>query len=139
MKPDELIANEIMKNLKEALEEVTGSKGAAKAIANKIGKNLGVMLAEKNKFRTMKEAISFLEKNGLMTVNNLKTGEEIEVVAKNTVESVPGSDLPLCWFIGGILSGIAEKLESETYLARELKCPEVGESACRFIIERIRI
>ena len=121
------------------------SPQAAQALLWNLGHRYGVALGKKAFQSTASagEAIKMLSYAAFRSgwgrnhvANKLEEGNFIEVVVENCVfcheqENMQG---PVCYFLAGILAGIAESVFGKSFESREIECRAVGGPVCRFVL-----
>ena len=127
----------------------TISREAAHALLWNIGQRYGLSLGGKVKRMTSNndEAIKLLTATGLKSgwgkpriSDKLDTDNMIELIMENCVfcEGLASMGGSQCYFLAGILNGIAESLLGKRFQTRETECRASGGTGCRFIIESVQ-
>ncbi|MEM4573349.1 MAG: V4R domain-containing protein [Candidatus Caldarchaeum sp.] len=125
------------------------STAAADALLWHIGKKYGRALAGRTKElgKTADESMAILalaaQKSGwgrIILENRLQLDETIKVFFENCAfcEGLHGENSPSCYFLAGILSGIAQRLFGEEFSARETECRAVGGNSCVFSVAKFK-
>ncbi|MCS6783875.1 MAG: hypothetical protein NZ581_01575 [Candidatus Caldarchaeum sp.] len=123
------------------------STSAADALLWHFGKRYGIALSRKasEMTKTAVEGMNLLvtgaQKSGwgmISVQNRLDSDGTVEVVFENCAfcEGIHDEKGPSCYFLAGILSGIAEVLFGDGYSARETKCKAVRGDLCSFLVAR---
>ncbi|MEM1937734.1 MAG: 4-vinyl reductase [Candidatus Caldarchaeum sp.] len=121
------------------------SQPAADALFWNMGHRYGLALGNKLKEKSPDEGIMLLSAAAMNSgwgvpnvVNNYYSEGVIEVSFENCVfcDGLAGSDSPRCYFLTGILTGIAESLYHESFKTLETECIAKNNPVCRFVIQR---
>ncbi|MEM4302421.1 MAG: V4R domain-containing protein [Candidatus Caldarchaeum sp.] len=135
--------NEMISLLGEAM-----SRPVADVLMWNIGHRYGVALGRKTRMmsKSPNEAIKTLVVSAFKSgwgvpevADNIATSGSLEVVVTNCVfcDGSVRRDSPNCYFLSGILNGIAESLYDVKFETVEKECRVMGFKACRFNITRI--
>lgn len=99
----------------------------------------------------VQQAVKFLESYGLMagwgrfktapfTLSEGKLASDIRVAVEDNFFAMTGKkkkwETPRCFFVSGLLAGIAEGLLGEGHNCIETRCMANGAHACEFLITR---
>ncbi|MDW8083823.1 MAG: V4R domain-containing protein [Candidatus Caldarchaeum sp.] len=123
------------------------SAAAADALLWHIGKRYGLALLQRTVEMKKKplDSIALLaasaQKSGwgkISVGNKVDVDQTFEIVFENCAfcEGITGEKSPSCYFLAGILTGIAEGLFGEGYSARETECRSVQGNVCRFSVAK---
>uniref|UniRef100_A0A7C5Q848 4-vinyl reductase 4VR domain-containing protein n=1 Tax=Caldiarchaeum subterraneum TaxID=311458 RepID=A0A7C5Q848_CALS0 len=124
------------------------SKPAADALMWNIGMRYGMALGRRAAVisRSADEQIRSLALSALkagwgvpQVTNNLATTGTVEVVMNSCVfcDGLMGEDSPHCFFLSGVLNGIAETIFNTSFRTIETECSAMGAKACKFNITKI--
>ncbi|MEM1943546.1 MAG: 4-vinyl reductase [Candidatus Caldarchaeum sp.] len=121
------------------------SQPAADALFWNMGHRYGLALGNKFKEKSPDEGIMILSVAAMnsgwglpQVVNNYYSEGVIEVSFENCVfcDGLSGSDSPRCYFLAGVLTGIAESLYHERFKTLETECIAKNNQVCRFVIRK---
>lgn len=123
------------------------SKAAADALLWHIGNRYGLALSRRTKEmgKTADEGMAILvlaaQKSGwgkISLENRIKKDATIKVSFENCAfcEGMHGESSVSCYFLAGILSGIAQGMFGEEFSARETECRAVGGNHCNFLVAK---
>jgi len=121
------------------------SPPAAHALLWNLGHRYGVALGKKAVQATAntEEAVKMLSYAAFRSgwgwnnvTNRLQQDNVVEVVFENCVFCHEQANLqsPTCYFLAGVLGGIAEAVYGKRFEARETECRAVRGSVCRFLL-----
>jgi predicted hydrocarbon binding protein len=121
------------------------SPPAAHALLWNLGHRYGVALGKKAVQATAntEEAVKMLSYAAFRSgwgrnkvTNRLQQDNVVEVVFENCVFCHEQANLqsPTCYFLAGVLGGIAEAVYGKRFESRETKCRAVRGSVCRFLL-----
>ena len=121
-------------------------------MGSRYGSKVGAQAAKKA--LSTEQAIKFLEMYGLMAgwgkfhtlpiqISAEKTIDEITVQVEDNFFAKAGNrskaDSPRCFFVSGLLAGIAEGLFKDHYTCLERKCIALGADSCEFLVTKRRL